>query len=152
MKATISARGSEWTINLPESLIPRAVAYALGVVAQRETAGMGEKDLKDDGTPYTEQDRLDAIRARFAKIQAGEWAESGGRAADPVMRELAAILRQAAVRKKAKTAYAATDVPGAAKPDALVAFAVDRFGKTNAEKLVRKAKTVADARAEADTF
>jgi len=146
MQVAINARGQSFLVDVPEPLIQKAVTYAMGVIAQRETASMGEKERKPDGTPYTEKDRLGAIADRFAKIEKGEWAESGGRAADPTSRELAALVRTAAIRKKAATPYSVDDVPGASDAAKLMAFVVARFGKERAAKLATHAASVARAR------
>jgi hypothetical protein len=151
MKVQINARGETFNINLPDTLVERAVTYALGVIAQRETAGMGDKDRKPDGKPYTEKDRLDAIRGRFARIAKGEW-EAGGRAADPITREVCALLRVAGVRKAAKPDYKPDAVPGASTPDKVAAFMNAHFTAPQIEKLVAKAKAIAAVKSTGDTL
>jgi hypothetical protein len=136
MKLVINARNQSFPINLPDSLIQRAVEYALGVVAQRETAGM-----EDD----TETERVAAIRERFARIESGDWKAGGGRAADPITRELVKLLRSAAVYKKANPAYKPDVVPGASDPAKVGAFVKGHFTPEQTAKLAAKAKKVADA-------
>jgi hypothetical protein len=144
MLFNITARGQNFLVDLPDSMLERACEYALGVVAQRETAGMGEKDRKPDGSEYTEKDRTQAIADRFAKIAAGEWAAGGGgRAADPATRELCALLRVTAVRKKAKKPYETKAVPSSSDADAVAKFAVTHFGDANAKTLSAKAARIA---------
>ena len=141
MKVTINARGQSFEVTVPDALIPRAVHYAMGVIAQRETASMA-----DD----TEADRIKAIADRFARIGRGEWAESGGRSADPEARELTALLRRAEVYKKAKPAYKPDAVPGASSGK-VAAFLADHFTPEQTAKLTATAKRIAKAK-EADVL
>jgi len=150
MKVTIQARGKSFDVMVPDALTLRAVQYAMGVIAQRETASMGEKERKDDGTPYTEANRIKAIADRFARIGRGEWAESGGRSADPEARELTALLRRAEVYKKAKPAYKPDAVPGASSGK-VAAFLADHFTPEQTTKLTATAKRIARAK-EADVL
>lgn len=143
MQVKVNAREREWTVNVPDALIGRAVHYAMGVIAQRETAGMADA---------TEEERVSAIGARFQRIERGDWAESGGRSADPVASALGALLRLAKARKSATTAYKVEDVPAASKGVAgLVAFAEKHFGKERAAKAKAQAEKIAKAKA-ADAF
>ena len=140
MKVTIQARGQSFDVMVPDALTQRAVQYAMGVIAQRETASM---------TDDTEADRIKAIADRFARIGRGEWSESGGRSADPVAREWAALLRRAEVYKKAKPAYKPDAVPGASDTAKLTQFCVDHFTPEQREKLTRVAANRAKAEAAA---
>jgi hypothetical protein len=138
MKVQAHVQGKDWSVNVPDTFIERCVAYAISVIGQRATAGMGEN---------TDDERIAAVRDRYARIERGEWSEGGGRAADPIAREMAAILRTAAIRNKAAKAYKADDVPNAsAGVPTLMDFATERFTKAAAEKIRAKAKQVAAAR------
>lgn len=138
MKVQVNARGKEWTVDVPEGLVARSVTYAMGVIAQRETAGMEEE---------TEDARLLAIRERFARIEKGEWGSAGGRAADPVTRESVAILRSAAARKLAKVAYKPDVVPGSSDAKKVAAFMQAHFAPDVAARIQAKATKIARARA-----
>lgn len=137
MKVQINARETEFVVNVPEALIEKAVAYAMGVIAQRETAGMEEE---------SESAKLTAIRERFARIEAGDWKAGGGRAADPVTRESVAILRSAAARKLAKVAYKPDAVPGSSDAKKVAAFMAAHFAPELAKRILAKASKIAAAR------
>ena len=138
MKVTIQARGQSFDVTVPDALTQRAVQYAMGVIAQRETASMA-----DD----TEANRIQAIADRFAKIGRGEWSESGGRSADPATRILCGMLRRAEVYKKGKPAYKPAEVPGASDAAKVTQFCVDHFTPEQREKLSRVAANRAKAEA-----
>lgn len=136
MKVSVFVLDKGWEVEVPASLIEKAVRYAVSVVGQRETAGMGE-----GATP----EKLAAVKARYARIEAGEWAEGGGRAADPVTRASVALLRKAAIYKKAAPAYKPAAVPGSSDAGKVAAFMRAHFKPEQVAKLEAQAKRVAAA-------
>lgn len=138
MKVQVHVLERDWEVEVPSTLVERAVRYAVGVVGQRETAGMGEG---------VTQDKINAVKARFERIASGEWNEGGGgRAADPVTRACVELLRSATVRKAAKPIYKATDVPGSSDANAVAAFMNRHFQVSQVEKITAQAKKIAKAR------
>jgi hypothetical protein len=139
MQVKVNVQNQDWIVDVPEAFLERCVTYAIGVIGQRATASL------DKNASLAEKRAV--VKERFDRIAAGDWSEGGGRAAEPVARELADLLRRAAIREKASRKYEAKNVPAASKGiEALTPFCVTHFGADRAKKLVAKAQAVAKAK------
>jgi hypothetical protein len=135
----VNVFGQDFDVDI-DNLSPEAFNYFFTYGVKQSLADAGANPKLDRNAKQI------AARKRYDLILSGKVPTGGGGAGvDPVVSTFVGMLRGAKLRKNAKVAYAASDVPSSKRGLVVVyAFATKHFGEKNATVIGRHAAKVAE--------
>lgn len=139
MRINVMVNGQGYEIDT-ETLPEAAFRYFIEYGVRQSLADAG---ASKEGTAA----KREAANARLARLMQGDVPSGGGGGGvDPLVAAIVAILKSAKARKRARTKYAAEDVPSARDGAAVDAFLGMHFDEPTAEVIRRAADQMVAAK------